>query len=149
MKETKIDTQDNKDVFREIAAADAEESSESSEEETSAWEIVQDDAVQTADSDGVTSLLDHFGSMYYSSCVEYYATDLAAYGLEEPAYTIRIWTISGSDDTQSGDIVFYIGNMDENGEYYIREEGSNQVHTIGASSLEEVLSARAEDFLAG
>lgn len=67
----------------EIAAADAEESSESSEEETSAWEIVQDDAVQTADSDGVTSLLDHFGSMYYSSCVEYYATDLAAYGLEE------------------------------------------------------------------
>lgn len=135
-------------VKNEASSSQEPEEENEAQEDGQSWSAVVGEETLEADSDQVTALLDELGALYYQSCVEYYVEDLAAYGLDAPAYTIRIWTGAGGGEAETADIVLYIGAMDEGGDYYIMEEGSTQVHTIGASSVEELLHARAEDYLA-
>lgn len=106
-------------------------------------------------------------SLYYTSHVDYNCTDLSQYGLDQPKYTITVKyveeaeteetetadtaTAESSSDTETEaetkesydeadlkQLVLYVGNATDSG-YYVRVEGSNEVHIMAASLLEGLL----------
>lgn len=105
-------------------------------------------------------------SLYYTSHVDYNCTDLSQYGLEQPKYTITVKYVEAdeseeteetevtdtapeetSSDTETEEsydeadlkqLVLYVGNATDSG-YYVRVEGSNEVHIMAASLLEGLI----------
>lgn len=76
--------------------------------------------------------------------VEYNCGDFAAYGLEEPAAEIEI--IWENSDGGSESLTMFVGDQDENGDYYVRLEDSMQVHTVRGEYLKDFVERDAASF---
>lgn len=108
-------------------------------------------------------------SLYYTSHVDYNCTDLSQYGLDQPQYTITVKYVEEdeTEETETADasetgaesatasetaeetdesydeadlqqIILYVGSATDSG-YYVRVEGSNEVHIMSSSLLEGLL----------
>jgi hypothetical protein len=113
----------------------------------------------TADSTKMSEIQSKFTNFDFIDCIDYKGGDLSQYGLKEPTASIQIGyyteqtsTLENPEtDPETGEEItekttrvdqeykVYIGDKNEDGNYYIREEGSNAVYTIGASSIEAML----------
>ena len=117
----------------------------------------------TAVTTEVTDFLANYTTFTYLKCVDYTGEELEQYGLVEPKATIKIEYFTTrtetletpetdpdtgeevSEKTYQDDHVYtaYIGDTNEEGDYYIRVEGSNLVYTIGASAIDTMLAPDA------
>lgn len=110
--------------------------------------------VKDYDSEEDSAAYTAVGSLYYSSHVDYNCTDLSRYGLDQPQYII---TIKYTPETETADetqestedtgvseedletLTLYVGTLTDNG-YYVRVDGSTQVHLMSATLLESLLN---------
>ena len=114
----------------------------------------------TCDSNAVSTLQQNYTTFTYGNCVTYDAKDLSTYGLDNPFATLLIGyqearTVkldkaekdpnTGKDVTEKTvydpkEYKLSIGNKDENGNYYVKAEGSNSVYTMDASAVDKMLT---------
>ena len=79
---------------------------------------------------------------------------MEAYGLDDPSFYLMIeyTEISSNtseeeeEDSAQRQVLFAVGARDEDGRYFVSREGSGEVHTISASSLEPFLTAEADTY---
>lgn len=117
-----------------------------------------------ADTDTITTLFGNYTAMSFSSCVDYKASDLSKYGLENPSSQINIayyeeltQDSDKADDSDSGsnneqgvtkvnhELTLLIGGTDENGNYYAKLSDSSAVHTITESTVSTLTDINAYD----
>ncbi len=93
---------------------------------------------QAANTDLCESIAYDLQYLSFVDCANYDAktAELAAYGLDDPWVTVTVdynttsYTSDGSTETVSEDLVLYLGNVDENGNYYIMLDGYTMLYTI-------------------
>ena len=122
------------------------------------WTIYQPyDTPVNGDSTNITEMLGNFTSFSLADCVNYNADDLSVYGLDEPSGMISITYVPETEEEETDEesseeevveeeadveevtevYTLYIGDLDESGNYYyVRQEGSNAVHTMSKSTLD-------------
>ena len=121
---------------------------------STAWSVADARNQYEGDEESLTELVDGLGSLRYDSCLEYDCQNMEAYGLENPSYYLMIeyTEISSNsseeeeEDSAQRQVLFAVGARDEDGRYFVSREGSGEVHTISASSLEPFLSAEADTY---
>ena len=132
------------------------------------WEILKPYGKgYTADSSKITEVQSNYTGFQYIECVDYKGDDLSKYGLKEPAASIYIgYTVERTEkleqtekDPETGEEItektvqepknyqVYIGDKNEEGNYYIRIEGSNSVYTISGDDMDHKLTIDAFDIM--
>lgn len=106
------------------------------------WNIVKpnEKPVAASDSDWDTTL-SYFTSLSFDQVVEYGGADKKKYGLQDPSWKVLVhYTESESDSTkkEKKTLTLLIGKKNKDGDYYACEEGSKDVYTISASSVEDL-----------
>ena len=105
----------------------------------------EDGISYSAEYQQVSSLASTLSGMVYSGLMDYNAEDLSVYGLDQPAaeiyirYKEEIEEEEEEPETVEKNFTLYVGNQDENGNYYVRMEGSGQVHRVSSESLSSAL----------
>jgi hypothetical protein len=114
----------------------------------------------TANASSVSALQANYTSLSYLSCVEYDAQDLSKYGLDNPMASIYLGynevrteklenpetdpetgkEISEKTYQEPKEYKLYVGNKDEDGNYYVKAEGSKAVHTMDDVALDKMLT---------
>lgn len=126
------------------------------------WFVKQPYAKEVAGSaDDLKTLFGNYASLSFLSCVNYNATDLSKYGLEDPASTVTLKyyevytknadstdTADSSDASNSTseaettkvykDLVLQIGSTDADGNYYAKLKDSKAVNTISADTVAKI-----------
>lgn len=111
-----------------------------------------DDQCSVTGDDGVTQLanLTTLGvlqnNISYISWVrhmEYDCQDMAAYGLDEPQCTLKI---TYEEDGERKTLTIYIGDQDENDNFYVRLNDSTEVSTVREEYLLDLLENQASSF---
>lgn len=113
--------------------------------------------------DGITTLLSNYSSYSFISCVDYKATDLSIYGLEDPSSVYieyyEIVTEESEDDGADGTSteteteseeaestkIFHqfellIGNQDDDGNYYVKLKESKAVNLMSSANVDKLLN---------
>jgi len=138
------------------------------------WTMTAPDGMESAvDSTAIDNLKTEIAGIGFDTFVDYKGEDLAQYGLDEPQAVITIEAVEtevveieaetreaeSSSETETEaepeteiittktKIVLLVGDTTENGSYYVKEEGSPQVHLIGGSELETVLNIQRVDYV--
>lgn len=110
----------------------------------------------------ITTLLSNYTSYSLISCVDYNATDLSIYGLEEPSSVyIEYYEIvtdeteeEVADDTNTEteseqepestkifhQLELFIGNQDDDGNYYVKLKDSKAVNLMSSTDVEKILN---------
>ncbi len=121
----------------------------------------------TADSTKVSDLQANYTTFDYINCVDYKGEGLDKYGLKEPVSSIlvgyfvtRTETLptpetdpdTGKEITEKTykdpyEYKIYIGNQDEDGNYYVRIDGSDAVYTMSSDSVAKMLQVDAFSLL--
>lgn len=83
--------------------------------------------VQRASLSIVGSMQQQICNMNWASNVEYDCKDFNKYGLGEDAVSIYV---EYGDASESYSFTLYVGDEDDNGDYYVRLNDSKQVHTV-------------------
>ncbi len=128
------------------------------------WAVLKPyEEVYAADSSKVSELLSKYSSFDFLACVEYSTETFDKYGLDGPqasvfveyyekheAQTAEADTNSDSDDNTTGEVIIeeknfklYIGDKNDNGDYYVRKDGDKAVYTMSAAKVEEMLTVDA------
>ena len=121
---------------------------------STAWSVADARNQYEGDEESLTALVDGLGSLRYDSCLEYDCQNMEAYGLDDPSFYLMIeyTEISSNtseeeeEDSAQRQVLFAVGARDEDGRYFVSREGSGEVHTISASSLEPFLTAEADTY---
>lgn len=133
------------------------------EEDTTNWTVTDHSGFShEGDGDQIGTLTGTLASLSYGGMVEYNCTDMAQYGLSDPAAVVWVhYTEEQADDTSDEDqeneaeastvtvekdLVLFVGNQNEDGNYYVTTEGSHEVHTITGDTMDSVLDLLASDF---
>lgn len=118
------------------------------------WEILQPYGKgYTAVSSNITTLQSNYTSFEYQSCVDYKGTNLGKYGLDKPKASIEIsyyktssttsptptGTASGNAKKIRKSYKIYVGNQDDNGDYYVMVDGSKEVYTMSQTTVDTML----------
>lgn len=130
----------------------------SSGDSVTGW-MVTDDAGKTkeADSAAAGTLQSTVAGFTFSNYYEYDCKDWSLYGLEDPkmtleaAYTIQETADEDEDDSeevkeQEKSLTLYVGNLAEDGNYYVRLNDSREVHGISQNSLDGLLNGKAFNY---
>lgn len=133
-----------------------------------AWAVLKPfDVVYSADSSKVTDFMNNYSSFSFLNCVDYNAEDFTVYGLEEPRASVFVEyyvqyeekqvepetdpatgeEISTKTITEEKAFKLYIGDTDENGDYYVRKDGDNSVYTMKNTYIEKMLTIDAFSLL--
>ncbi len=125
-----------------------------------AWQFVKPYGEgYTADATKVSDLQANYTTFSYLNCVDYKGEDLSKYGLDDSVASLLIgYFVSRTEalptpetDPKTGEKVtektykdpyeykLYIGNQDEEGNYYVRIDGSNSVYTLSSDSVDSML----------
>ncbi|MCI5901324.1 MAG: DUF4340 domain-containing protein [Blautia sp.] len=102
---------------------------------------------QRANLNLVGTMQNNLSNISWAENVEYYCSDFSQYGLEDPVAVITVACEkkeARSDDMEK--FVFYVGNQDENDNYYVRLGDSMQVHTVRQEYLEDFVESKPESF---
>jgi hypothetical protein len=132
-----------------------------------AWVISKPyDEKITADSNKVSDLLPNYASFSLQDCVDYEGMDLEAYGLKDQSASIYVKyyeeeetkgdTSKDTDSSQKAEKAkkrvekeykIYVGNKDEDGNYYVKTQDSNAVYTMNADSIDKMLNVEVFDII--
>lgn len=109
------------------------------EKHNDSWSATKGSDFSLADADSVKDFLQQdVTGLIFQDFVEYYCTDFSKYGLDEPYATIT--TEYTDDDGKTQEFRIYVGSQDKDKNYYVRFDGSQQVHTITASQINAIMS---------
>ncbi len=135
------------------------------------WDIKQPYKTDvSADPTQISTLLENYGSFTYNECVDYNCEDPTNYGISKDGKSIDIAyyeekSSDTSSDTTDEDVKatddaektkttkigksfgLLIGNVNENGDYYVQPVGSKAVYLMSASSVETMLNINAFDYV--
>lgn len=116
-----------------------------------------------ADSTKLSDVLAKYTSFDFITCVDYSGNDFDKYGLLEPADTIDIKYIEQSpsatpaaskDDSSAGkrtgtekEYKLIVGDQNDNGDYYVRVDGSAMVYTLDKATVEGMLKVDVFGFM--
>jgi len=120
-----------------------------------------------ADSSKASELQSKFNRFNFQTCVDYSGDNLDQYGLEDPSASIYIQyfethteTLDEPElDSETGEEVtekttyedkeykIYVGNQEEDGDYYVRREGSDYVYTMLKSDIQAMLDVDIFDLM--
>lgn len=143
-------------------------------DEVTARELAAGVEANADEADTLTSTLAYLA---YEDYLEHNCSDFSAYGLEEPAVTLTITyeeeaesdedetateaSATGAESEEESEteteesveriertVTFLIGDTDSNGDYYVRLEGSAQVHTFSSDIVTTLLGYSAYDLIA-
>ena len=112
-----------------------------------------------AEAGKVSDLQSSFSNFNFQACVDYSGENLAKYGLDDPAASIYIKYFETHTETldepetdpETGEEIkekttytdkeykIYVGNQEEDGDYYVRKEGTNYVYTMRESLINKML----------
>lgn len=105
------------------------------------------------DSSKVNSFMNNYTGLTWQEFVSYDLQDLTKYGLDNPTVITINYQVTETGKTDESEEaeekeetkvdkqeIFYIGNQDENGNYYAMLEGGNYVYKLSASSVKLMLS---------
>jgi hypothetical protein len=102
------------------------------------------------DEEALTSLMSNYSGLTYLANIDYNATDLSKYGLDEPTSTITIDyyeviteetsetnTEEAETITTTNEYTFelLVGGTDSDGNYYVKTKDSKAVHTMSAETI--------------
>ena len=154
-------------LYEEVPAAPAEKiRSIKVEKETDSFTLNTpgDDTCSVTDEDGKTESADlsAAGTVLYLledlswlHTLEYYANDpetLKQYGLDDPACAITVSLEGnggegdGAEEDGAEEFTILTGGSDENGNYYVKLKGSDQVHSIRREYLASFVEGKAQSF---
>ena len=127
----------------------------------------------SAGSESVSTLESAITGLTFADFVDYKGDDMNQYGLQEPSaviqiqYTGTIQSEDSSSDNGDSDVAssstdstsentkettevknlnLSIGDKNEDGKYYVNLEGSKEVHTVSADSIDNILNKSAIDY---
>ena len=127
----------------------------------------------SAGSGSVSTLESAITGLTFTELVDYKGDDMNQYGLQKPSAVIQIQyteTIQSEDSSSDNgdsdaassstdstsesseettvikDMTLNIGNKNEDGKYYVNLEGSKEVHTVSADSIDNILNKSAMDY---
>lgn len=113
-----------------------------------------------ADAEKMQELQGFYAGISYLACVDYKAEDLAKYGLEDPEYVVHVgYNVARTEkldkpekDPATDQLItektyydpheykLYIGNKNEDGNYYVIMEGSKAVHTMDDNRVDRMIN---------
>lgn len=126
-----------------------------------AWAILKPyEDVYSADSAKVSDLLPNYDSFDFVACIEYETEELDKYGLEEPSASILVdyyeqyqvpleeaYTDSDSGEkiteetiTEEKSFKIFVGNKNDDGDYYVKKAGDKAVYTMKADDVDTMLN---------
>ena len=106
-----------------------------------------DGNVQSADLGTVGQVQQQLSNTSWLSNIDDHCTDLSVYALDDPRTVIRISSEGqGGAEEPLSTVTLYLGDTDENGNYYVRLEGSSQVHTVRREYLADLAENGPEFF---
>ena len=120
------------------------------------WTVAANGQKSKGDSDKMSELAGVADSLIYASYINYNAEDLSEYGLKEPEAVITVdYTQTQEADTEEEteaieipeQVVLEVGDKDVDGNYYVKLQGSTEVHTMSAETLDTWLNVTYEDCL--
>jgi hypothetical protein len=140
------------------------------------WSISKPYSVNVAaDTDKLNDYFTNFASLSFKECAEYNTENLKKYGLETPASKVLIKyyevsttasaDTSSSDSTEAADsnassndsstqvrtdheYILYIGDKNDDGDYYVRPEESQSIYIMSADSVEAMTNVSPFDYIA-
>lgn len=96
---------------------------------------------EAVDSSKVNSFMNNYTGLAWQEFVSYDLQDLTKYGLDNPTVITINYQVTETEETKvDKQEIFYIGNQDENGNYYAMLKGGNHVYKLSASSVKLMLS---------
>lgn len=152
-----VDNRDNEDVelkYNDKATLDNSGSS------LYTWQVLKPyDNGYSADSSLIATLAANYTTFDFLDCVDYKGDDLSKYGLDQPTATINIGyfvetsaasttpstdsstalTTEASTTKTDKEYKIYIGDKNDDGDYYVKSEGSHMVYTLSASTVDTML----------
>lgn len=87
-----------------------------------------------ADLTAVNQLLTNYTSLSFKEGVDYKKENLDQYGLKTPENALTIW-YREEEGGEVKDLTLYLGNQNDQGEYYVRLEGFDSTYTIASSTV--------------
>lgn len=117
--------------------------------EDDTWSLKDSD--KALDQDTIDSAISGLGYLSFTNFVAHNCEDASEYGIDEDSPRITIhydetakYEYEGSETESEEEIVketvvLLVGDTDENGDYYVQQEGSKEVHTISATALQTFL----------
>jgi hypothetical protein len=132
------------------------------------WAVLKPyEEIYSADSTKVSELLSNYGSFSFLTCVEYKADDYGMYGLDEPKASIFVEyyeqyeqqldepekapdtgeEISSKTITEEKEFKLFVGDMDEDGNYYVRKDGDDAIYTMKSSNIDKMITVDAFNIL--
>lgn len=98
-----------------------------------------------AGSASVSALESSITGLKFENMVDYKGDNMEKYGLDHPQTVIQVhYTESNKDDSKT--MTLNIGAKNDNGFYFVNIEGSQEVHTMSAESLETIMNQKTESF---
>lgn len=124
------------------------------------WYVMEEQGDRySVDSTSVSTIETAITGCSFEKLVDYKGDNMGQYGLEEPTAIIGIcYREEQQEETDDGEdseeeavyeekkIVLKVGDKDKNGNYYVNLDGSKEVHTIAADTLESILEKQAQDY---
>lgn len=87
-----------------------------------------------ADLTAANQLLTNYTSLSFKEGVDYKKENLDQYGLKTPETSLTIW-YREEEGGEVKDLTLYLGNQNDQGEYYVRVEGSDCTYTMASSMV--------------
>ena len=87
-----------------------------------------------ADLASVNELLTNYTSLAFKEGVDYKKENLDQYGLKTPEDALTVW-YREEEGGEVKDLTLYLGSQNEQGDYYVRMEGSNCTYTMASSVI--------------
>lgn len=127
----------------------------------------------SAASDSISTLESAITGLSFEDLVDYKGESLDQYGLQKPSMVIRVQytettqseesspdgedsdaasnsydtsSESSEETTVSKNMILNIGDKNEEGKYYVNLDGSKEVHTVSADSIDSILEMDAKDY---
>ncbi len=139
---------------------------------SSGWIVTENgEKKEDCSSSSITQLINTVTGITFKKDIEYNCQDMSVYGLENPTASVTVdytETETVHEDSEAADVrdgdeteteaetetktvtvakqaVVYIGGQNEDGDYYVSMDGSNEVHLLSAGTAEQLITARAAD----
>lgn len=109
------------------------------------WYSIGDDRLPVnLDNTSYTTLLSNYISYDVMDGVDYGSEAMMQYGLSDPAAVVSIrYTDS---DNKEQELTMKVGDMDENGNYYVSFNQEDRVYRMSADTMGDRLTAQEEDY---
>ncbi len=119
------------------------------------WTLHKEDGSQVSvDTSKVNDYMNHFTSLNWINFISYDTSQLFDYGLDDATkITVSYEEEQESEDTSEEPVtvqkefILLVGNIDEDGNYYVKTADSSYIYTMAASTVEEMMNLASEQLV--